>query len=826
MLPLQFGVTATDSDNDGVNATITVDVYDDGLDALDDFVQAYVDEGIVSGNVVDNDDLSNDTPNLVTQIKFGGAVYDVPADGSDVTIDGIHGKLTINNTGEYSYDPSGAGLDTTYTFTKDSPSGSDGGGDIKNVETSFNETTNEFTFTMTIEDISNGFSLAINGGPNPKGHEAEMALFYFDASGANPIVSVYAYNGMNTQTSWEDGSRAGGIQTADSILNSIANADVFSNISVTTDGAGNNIFSFTMDATDVLNHSPLYGPDGEWTGVSFGEEIGMWLHPVQGLGTSYDANGLLTQWSSEGQGFYDTSYEQTEITVVGCVEDSFEYVLADGDFDTDSAVLTIKTCESQSDLIVGNNVDDIDGSTIPHLVNGDEGVIDGGLGRDILVGDAGGSFLEPQTQDYNFVFILDVSGSMGNPNSATSRVTLLFDAVENLLASVDVYDGGDVKVHFIPFSTQALGSATFDFTSPDVMNDISAYLAGITTDGFTNYESPMQKAIEWLEGPEPLGGNAITTTYFISDGEPNRYIDASNAVSSANAADAMGEITGTDGTNEVKMLQDLSDDVIAVGINIGGAISNLDVIDSGHHAINIDDANELTVALADTSPLDKLLAVGGDTIEGGEGNDIIFGDVLFTDDLADLHGFSTDDGAGWEVFERLENGESVANPSWTREDTIDYIRANAESLAEESLDTQGDGRFGGDDVINGGAGDDLIFGQEGRDFITGGAGDDVIYGGSDADVIIFNAINQGIDTVKDFNISEGDMLDFSALLGGYDAVNDNIADFIIATESAGNTTIAVDLDGAGDVYSAQTLVTLENVTGFDIDHSILTTGTV
>jgi Ca2+-binding RTX toxin-like protein len=415
---------------------------------------------------------------------------------------------------------------------------------------------------------------------------------------------------------------------------------------------------------------------------------------------------------------------------------------------------------------------------------------------------------------------------MGSPENPASQISLLFDAVQNLLNDVNSYDGGEVKVHFVPFSTTSLASGTFDFNNPDVLSDIEAYLNGITTDGFTNYESPMQKAIEWLEGPEPLGGNAITTTYFISDGEPNRYVNGSGNTANGNASTVMDEITGADGSNEVQILQDLSDDVVGVGINIGGAISNLNVIDSDGNAINIDDPSDLTVALADTSPLDRLLAAGGDTIEGGEGNDLIFGDVLYTDDLADLHGLSTEDGAGWEVFERLENGESSTDAGWVRDDTIAYIRDNAQSLAQESLDSQGGRRPGGDDVINGGAGNDVIFGQEGDDVITGGAGDDILYGGSGADTFVFNAIEDGLDDIADFDLSEGDQLDLSSLLFGYDPLTDDIADFVIATESAGNTTIAIDVTGNGGATEAFDLAVLHDVTGVDLDAAVKTDGIV
>ncbi len=822
VLWIQFGVTVTDADGDTVEAFIGLDIYDDAPIAEDDCVEFNASEGFVDGNVVANDDLSQDQDNTVTQIKFGSDVFDVPVDGSDITINGANGALTIDSSGDYSYVPFADAFSSTYTFSTDNPPGSNGGGDIKNVTTSFNGDTNEFTFSLKVEDISEGFTVALNGGANPKGHEAEMALFYFDASGADPIVSVYAYNGMNTQTSWLDGSKAGGVQPADAILNSTANADLFSNISVTFDAAGNKIFSFTMDATTIQNYNPAYGPDGEWSGVSFEDAIGVWLHPVQGLGTSYDADGFLTSWATEGQGWYDTSYQDTTETHEECVQDIFEYVLTDGDGDSDSALLKIKTFEANEDLIVGQNVNDDTGSNVSHLVNGDDGVIDGAAGNDILVGDAGGSFIEQQTQDYNFVFIVDVSGSMGSASSTTSRISLLKDAVENLLNDFGNYQDGEIKIHITPFATGVNTTGTFTVTDAAGLVNALAYLETLTGSGWTNYESPLVEANDWLQSGEALD-NAITTTYFISDGSPNRFVNDNGDIVSGSSTTVINEITGSDGSDEVALLHSLNDDVIAVGVDVSASlITRLSVIDFDGNAINIDDPSDLSVVFADTSPLDKLSSAGDDVIEGGSGNDIIFGDVLFTDDLADIYGLGTDDGAGWEVFERLENGESVIDPDWSRDETITYIRDHQEELAQESVNSKGSGRDGGDDVLSGGAGNDVIFGQEGNDIIAGGEGNDVLYGGTGADIFLFKAISEGVDTVKDFNAGEGDVVDLSALLAGYDELTQDISDFVVATEVGGNTVISIDQSGNAGASGVVEMAVLEGVTGFDLDTSIKT----
>lgn len=498
----------------------------------------------------------------------------------------------------------------------------------------------------------------------------------------------------------------------------------------------------------------------------------------------------------------------------------FGYIVRDADGDYDSALLTINNVHGT--LVVGQNVNDDEASDTPHLVGGGEGIIAGAAEADILVGDAGGSFFQEQTQDYNFVFILDVSGSMAysGGTSPEAKITLLKEAVIGLMEDFSQYQSGAIKIHLVPFSTQAQDSGTFILTDPGQLDAVEVYINALRANGYTNYEDPMQAAIEWLQGSEPLDGDAITVTYFVSDGEPNRYMTDLDTVASGSEAYVMGQVTGTDGTDEVGVLQTLSDDLIAVGIDTDNSISNLDRIDSDGAAMNVIDPADLNGILSETNPVSSLLPVGDDHLVGGNGNDILFGDVLFTDDLAALHGFSTEGGCGWEVFERLEAGESSLTPFWTRMDTVDYIRAHALELAEESLTAGGQVRKGGDDLLQGGAGDDLIFGQEGDDVIEGGLGDDTLYGGSGADMFVFTAINEGVDTVGDFNAVEGDRLDLVSLLTSYDSVTDNLTDFVMASEDAGSTNIFVDVDGLGGAGSFVQLAVLEGVTGLDLDLAI------
>tara|TARA_Y100000296_G_scaffold87245_1_gene131146 strand:+ start:166375 stop:173808 length:7434 start_codon:yes stop_codon:yes gene_type:complete len=822
VIDLDFKVEVTDEFGMTAQDTIDICIIDDRPIANDDMIE--IDAGLTdtaTGNVVtSNDELSADMDNTVTSVKFEGNVYQVPTSG-DLVIDGNYGKLTIDATGEYTYELRDdiMSKETTYTFSKDNPPGSDAGGDIKNVTTTYNEDTHEFTFEMTIADpygrTTEGFTLALNDGPNPKG-SGELALFYFDASSTNasPVVSAYAYNGLNTQTSWKDGSAAGGIQPADQIASSLGANSPFSSITATTDANGNHVYSFTLNADFIQNHVPDYGDAADWTGLGFDQSLGIWLHPVADIVTDYDANGYLTQWETCAQGWYDASNLTTTVTTecIGCVGDVFEYTLTDSDGDSDTAELAIKSCFPK--FLVGENVDDVAGEDTYYAVGGENGIITGGHASDVLVGDVGGStFIPAEPQDYNFVLILDTSGSMGS-KTGSSRLNKLIAAVESLSDDLAAYDNGAIRVHIVPFGNTARTSATFDITDQASADALVDWLINdMQTGGVTNYESALQSAISWLETPNAaLGGDAETYTYFISDGAPNAYVNASGGTSGG--SEAVGEYTGSDGTDEAAMIKALSTEVIGVGIQLGDtALGRIDLIDSDGDSLNITDPDDLTAALKDSSPISGLTGVGGDEIIGGAGEDLIFGDSLNTDVLAALEGLNVTDGTGWDVFERLENGEGTT-ANWDREDTLAYIKANAEELAEETVTSTGSGRTGGDDVISGGEGNDVIFGQEGNDVISGGAGNDVLYGGSGDDVFLFEAITDGVDDIMDFTVGE-DSLDLSQLISITDPITQSIEDFVFTNDNGnGGTIVSVDTNGSGNASNATNIANLD---GVDLD---------
>ena len=97
-------------------------------------------------------------------------------------------------------------------------------------------------------------------------------------------------------------------------------------------------------------------------------------------------------------------------------------------------------------------------------------------------------------------------------------------------------------------------------------------------------------------------------------------------------------------------------------------------------------------------------------------------------------------------------------------------------------------------------------GQPGDDVLIGGAGSDTLYGGGGADDFVFTHLNDGVDTVMDFILAEGDRLNITDILEGYDALTDVLADFVRLTQQGADTVLEINADGAGSDFAAAAII--------------------
>ena len=110
---------------------------------------------------------------------------------------------------------------------------------------------------------------------------------------------------------------------------------------------------------------------------------------------------------------------------------------------------------------------------------------------------------------------------------------------------------------------------------------------------------------------------------------------------------------------------------------------------------------------------------------------------------------------------------------------------------------------GGNDVLIGGSANDTLDGGSGNDILNGGAGKDTLTGGTGADTFVLDHVDIA-DVITDYNYSEGDKIDLSALL-------DNMSQANIASRvSFDGTNLKVTSNvGAMDAHN-YTVATLNN----------------
>jgi Ca2+-binding RTX toxin-like protein len=103
------------------------------------------------------------------------------------------------------------------------------------------------------------------------------------------------------------------------------------------------------------------------------------------------------------------------------------------------------------------------------------------------------------------------------------------------------------------------------------------------------------------------------------------------------------------------------------------------------------------------------------------------------------------------------------------------------------------------------------------DPITGTADADELVGTDFADRFVFTTDTafSAIDTVKDYIVEHGDILDIVDLVIGFDAAVHSVADFamLIQNRESDDVTLAVDRDGAGESYDATNIAVIIDGTG-------------
>ncbi|MFY9995004.1 MAG: Ig-like domain-containing protein [Leclercia sp.] len=91
------------------------------------------------------------------------------------------------------------------------------------------------------------------------------------------------------------------------------------------------------------------------------------------------------------------------------------------------------------------------------------------------------------------------------------------------------------------------------------------------------------------------------------------------------------------------------------------------------------------------------------------------------------------------------------------------------------------------------------------------SGETVIYHVLDSTAGNATGGNSGSDHLSDFSLADGDKIDISELLVGWDGDRATLGNYIQVSGSDGNTLISIDRDGTGTSYAPTPLVTLDDV---------------
>ena len=472
--------------------------------------------------------------------------------------------------------------------------------------------------------------------------------------------------------------------------------------------------------------------------------------------------------------------------------------------------------------------------------NGNNDVI-GTSGNDVLAGDTGGlktNFVAGN--DYNVSIVLDLSGSMTwnltNNNTAIppalSRLDIAKAGLKAFVQQMVDHDG-TINLQLVSFSSNASSNAgdrfnqTFLDVNPTTLQLILDYIDSFVAEGGTNPERGFDRANAWFEEAEIKDATVNgfeNQTYYLTDGNPS-----------------------TSSTTDIRdtafaPLAEKSK-VFAVGISDAVNISNVERYDNTdvngnklpgtwNGSTNHGTAQKFTEA-------DKLIAyiiggsenfipkeVGNDTVKGGAGDDILFGDAINTDWITGLDPLQYPQYSGYSKLIAHLKAEVTGGAEPTTQQIYDFVKDHyRDFIAADATDPN---TKGGNDTIYGGAGDDIIIAGAGDDRIYGGSGNDIISTGPGNDTIVYDVLQaadaiggNGTDMWVDYTAN--DKIEFGAdffdgLLSTDLSDVNKVAEFItVGDDGAGNAVIKVDRDGADPQHNGMSdLLVIQNQAGLTL----------
>ena len=490
------------------------------------------------------------------------------------------------------------------------------------------------------------------------------------------------------------------------------------------------------------------------------------------VGNTNGQYGSLTL-NANGQYTYTVNPNNAAVKALNggeTLKDSFTYTVTDADGDKSTATLDITINGTDADkAVIGKN-------------GGDN--ITGGTGNDALIGDAGGyRLIIKPGQNYNVALVLDTSESMNTfrTDSGEAYIEMARKSLLKLAKDFAHHDG-HLNVTLFAFNSTAKQVVTINDLTEQNVDKLLNQIMSLRAHGVTNYDDAFRDATDWFSKVSSNGYHNVT--YFLTDGQPTTYGDTGETP-------WRGYVT-QDAVNAAlhsfKKLSAVSD-VHAVGFAKGAKESMLDYYDntvSDGHSITegslwyqtypspvyysgavgesqvVSNPSQLDAALERGSTERVVNNVSSDTLTGGEGDDVLFGDSINTDHLSWTNGITgvaytsgSHDAMGAKALTEYIKWTDNAGTDATDQQVANYVKNHWKDLLDNRAD-------GGDDTLNGGKGDDVLFGGAGNDTLTGGEG---------ADQFVFLAnSNNGNDVITDFQAGV-DKVVFADLVSPHDLQN-------------------------------------------------------
>ena len=490
------------------------------------------------------------------------------------------------------------------------------------------------------------------------------------------------------------------------------------------------------------------------------------------VGNTNGQYGSLTL-NADGQYTYTVNPNNAAVKALNggeTLKDSFTYTVTDADGDKSTATLDITINGTDADkAVIGKN-------------GGDN--ITGGTGNDALIGDAGGyRLIIKPGQNYNVALVLDTSESMNTfrTDSGEAYIEMARKSLLKLAKDFAHHDG-HLNVTLFAFNSTVKQVVTINDLTEQNVDKLLNQIMSLRAHGVTNYDDAFRDATDWFSKVSSNGYHNVT--YFLTDGQPTTYGDTGETP-------WRGYVT-QDAVNAAlhsfKKLSAVSD-VHAIGFAKGAKESMLDYYDntvSDGHSITegslwyqtypspvyysgavgesqvVSNPSQLDAALERGSTERVVNNISSDTLTGGEGDDVLFGDSINTDHLSWTNGITgvaytsgSHNAMGAKALTEYIKWTDNAGTDATDQQVANYVKNHWKDLLDNRAD-------GGDDTLNGGKGDDVLFGGAGNDTLTGGEG---------ADQFVFLAnSNNGNDVITDFQAGV-DKVVFADLVSPHDLQN-------------------------------------------------------